>query len=142
MRSPVTGMVDQFNALTEEQQKVFLDMVDPQPEPEQVKVKRTRKKKAEVPTAQKRGLPPAKADAPAVDSGWCVAKVPGLDVVCVNPEDNGIHDPNGGYGGYHPFVPPAQSAAKRSGRKGSGTNSGVSTEGEKEVVSAVGASGD
>lgn len=33
----------------------------------------------------------------------CIAIVPGLDVECGNPEDNGIHDPNGGYGGYHEF---------------------------------------
>lgn len=36
----------------------------------------------------------------------CVAIVPSLGVVCGNTEDNGIHDPNGGYGGYHEFEAP------------------------------------
>ena len=43
MRSPVTQLIQQFNALTPEEAKVFLDLVDPQVEPE--KQKRTRAKR-------------------------------------------------------------------------------------------------
>lgn len=41
----------------------------------------------------------------------CVATVPGLDVPCGNKQDNGIHDPNGGYGGYHEFESPKSKKA-------------------------------
>lgn len=43
-RSPITGMVEQYNTLTPEEQKVFLDLVDPRPDPEPV-AKQTRKKR-------------------------------------------------------------------------------------------------
>lgn len=33
----------------------------------------------------------------------CVAKVPGLGVECGETADKLIHDPTGGYGGYHEF---------------------------------------
>jgi len=55
MRSPITQLIQDFQNLTPDQQKVFLDLVDPQPEPQPVK--RTRKKRAAAPTQQKRGLP-------------------------------------------------------------------------------------
>lgn len=138
MRSPVTDLVQRYNALTEEQQKVFLDLVDPQPEPEQVEVKRTRKKKAEAAASQKRGLPSGNTNSDVL----CIAQVPNLDVPCGEREDALIHDPKGGYASSHPFVPPAQTAGKRSRQKSVAASSEASTEAEKVSATAVGATGD
>src|SRR5689334_17710683 len=55
MRSPITQLIQDYQNLTPDQQKVFLDIVDPQPEPQPAK--RTRKKRAAASTQQKRGLP-------------------------------------------------------------------------------------
>lgn len=52
---------------------------------------------------------PAQSDSPAdkKDSGApCIANVPTLNVPCGEREDRPIHDPNGGYAGYHPFETP------------------------------------
>lgn len=140
-RSPVTSMVEQYNALTEVEQKVFLDLVDPQPEPEAPAVK-TRKKRASK-SAKAQSLSSAIAKAPKVDTNApaiCFAQVPGLDVLCGEPEDALIHDPKGGYSSYHPFAASAPVAAKRSSRKSSVAASTANSETEKETVLAVGAS--
>ena len=130
-RSPVTTLLDQFNNLTPEEAKVFLDLVAPEPEPEAPK--QTRKKRV-ARTPKQTGLPKAEAS----NGALCIAQVPGLDVPCRNTEENGIHDPNGGYGGYHPFVSSAPIAAKRSRQKKEGTSSTPSSEGE--AASAMSAS--
>lgn len=51
-RSPITGMVEQYNTLTPEEQKVFLDLVDPQPDPEPAMKKSTKRRAGRSPRAQ------------------------------------------------------------------------------------------
>lgn len=48
----------------------------------------------------------AKEDGPKSTDQLCIAKVPGLGVVCNDPEESSIHDPNSGYGGVHEFEAP------------------------------------
>lgn len=109
-RSPVTNTIESFNALTEEQQKLFLDFVAPEPEP----VKQTRKKRGRSPRAESLSEAIKKAQTPArTDVPLCVAQVPGLNVACGDPEESSLHDPKAGYSGYHPFESPARSAAKQ-----------------------------
>lgn len=43
MRSPVTALIQQYSALSDVEQKVFLDLVDPQPEPQPVKRARAKR---------------------------------------------------------------------------------------------------
>ncbi|HEX7330368.1 MAG TPA: hypothetical protein VF290_02645 [Pyrinomonadaceae bacterium] len=135
-------MVEQFNALTEVEQRVFLDLVDPQPEPESA-AKKTRKKrttksaKAQSLSTAIRSSHEAKGDAPTSDGQLCTAKIPGLDVVCGETSDKLIHDPNGGYAGYHPFDTSAQPAEKRSRRKAAGAN--ITPNSEIEKGAAIGA---
>lgn len=128
-RSPITGLVEQFNTLTPEQQAVFLDLVDPQPEPEPGK--QTRKKRAtRSPRAE--SLSNALAKTPKVEADGdprCVA----FD--CGEREDALIHDPKGGYASYHPFVPPVPAVARRSSRKSAAEKSTAS-------AAAMSASGD
>lgn len=51
-RSPITGMVEQYQSLTPEEQKVFLDLVDPQPDPEPAKKQTRQKRGSRSPRAQ------------------------------------------------------------------------------------------
>ena len=129
-RSPITGLVEQYNTLTPEEQKVFLDLVDPQPEAEPA-AKQTRKKRARRAeplseerrkNIQKRGLPVVD-----VDSGdpsdlprfmpLCAYVFPedgpvNAGLRCGEPEANGVHDSTQGYAGYHEFeAPKAKKAA-------------------------------
>lgn len=106
MRSPVTEVINRYNALTDEQQKLFLDFVAPEPEPETPRVKRTRKKKAEAPAAQKRGLPGTATekakDAPA---GECIKPVGDTGLICGLPYDNPLHH-DSVYTDFHEFEAP------------------------------------
>lgn len=114
-RSPITPMVAQFQSLTPDEQKIFLDQVDPQPEPTvPAKQKRARKKKVE---AQKRGLPQSAATATidsiadGVDIAPCTYQYPkdspvNSGMICGDIASNGIHDPAMGYAGYHEFEAP------------------------------------
>ena len=130
MRSPVTELLEKFESLNEVEQKVFLDLVAP--EPEAPKVKQTRKKRSGSP-AQKRGLPSVES------SATCFAQVPGLDVLCGEPEDRLIHDPKGGYASYHPFVAVAPPAAKKSSRKnGSAKDKQLPTQSSEIPLAVVG----
>lgn len=145
-RSPVTAMVQQFNALSDVEQNVFLDLVDPQPEPEP-QVKQTRKKRTtKSPKAQSLSSAitsslEAKADAPQVFNGApCKANVPGLDVECGEPEDNRIHDITAGYASYHTYSSSAPVAEKKSRRRGAAANNTQNTETNSEA--AMSASGD
>jgi hypothetical protein len=42
--------------------------------------------------------------------------------VCAFPEDHLIHSPEGGYSGYHPFVPPVRNAQAPSSMNGAGSS--------------------
>jgi hypothetical protein len=98
-----------------EEQKCFLDLVDPQPEPEATK-KASKKRgprssrASGMAAAIKNSIEQGK-QASASTGQKCTAMVPELNVVCGNTEDNGIHDPNGGYGGYHEFEGPKSKKA-------------------------------
>lgn len=151
-RSPVTEVVKGYNALTEVEQKVFLDLVDPQPEPEVVvktRKKRTTKsaKAQSLSSAISRAPKPQRgtdeAEPPKADinsNARCTAQVPTLDVPCGELETNRIHDQTAGYASYHPFASSVPSATRRSSRKGSGTGSEVNSETSKGA--AADASGD
>lgn len=111
---------------------LFLDMVAPEPEPEAPK--QTRKKRA-ARTPKQAGLPKAEAG----NGALCIAQVPGLDVPCGNVEENPIHDPNGGYGGYHPFVLSAPAAEPRSSRRRRSTKAKeLSTPSSETPLASVG----
>jgi|ERR1041385_8268053 hypothetical protein len=43
MRSPITTLIQQYSSLSDVEQKVFLDMIDPQPEPQPVKRARAKR---------------------------------------------------------------------------------------------------
>lgn len=125
MRSPVTLVIQQFNSLTEDEKKLCLDFIAPEPEQE-VPVKKLRKKRT-----PRIGLPEAtkdpKADTSKTEGQLCTAIVPGLGVVCGEAEDRLIHDPNGGYGGYHPFSVVALTVAPKSSRKSRSTKAAESS---------------
>lgn len=145
MRSPVTALIQQYNSLTDVEQKVFLDLVDPQPEPQEVK--RTRKKRATSAAsaaAKKRGLPDtataAGADAEtATTHALCVANVPTLNVPCASSELNAIHDPKGGYAGYHPFEAPKVVARAQRKLRQKKEEPGSIPNSEIETATAIGA---
>lgn len=106
-RSPVTDVVQRYSALTEVEQKVFLDLVDPQPEPA-VPAKQTRKKRG--PSKKAQSLSDAISKTPKVVSSTdpCVYEYakdgpvnPGI--VCGELASNGVHDEAMGYASYHEF---------------------------------------
>jgi len=103
-RSTLTETVDRLNSLVnqilglnEEERGYVLDQILPEPE-EQPKQKKTRKKRAASATNQRRGMP-----TPREGNGNCVALV--NDTPCDEPQSSPIHDPKGGYAGYHEFQP-------------------------------------
>lgn len=115
-RSPVTDVVQRYNALTEVEQKVFLDLVDPQPEPT-VPAKQTRKKHG--PSKKAQSLSDAISKTPKAESGTdpCVYQYakdgpgnPGM--VCGELANNSVHDETMGYAGYHEFEAPKAKKAK------------------------------
>lgn len=152
-RSPITGLVEQFKTLTEEQQAVFLDLVDPQVEPE-LPGKKPRKKRT-TKSAKAQSLSSAisktpKADADADEASdraqgiisngeRCTAIVESNGLVCGMVEGYQLHHDRG-YVDYHPFSLTAQTAAKRSSRKAAAASSTPST--EVETGNAMSASGD
>lgn len=85
---------------------------------------------------------PANTKAPKADARsngqLCIAKIPGLDVECGDPEDNRVHDKNAGYAGYHPFEPPAQPAEKKSKKKAAAARATQNSEIEKAAVISAG----
>ena len=120
MRSPVTAMVTQFQSLSEVEQKVFLDLVDPQPEPEP---KRTRNKRAEPLSSErrqslhKRGLPQTLA--PEDSEIKCG--------ICGNVKDHPDHDKT--YLQSHDFEGPKPARAGRKSKpKSEAPPSGQSSE--------------
>lgn len=141
MRSPVTDLIQRFNALNEVEQKVFLDQVDPQPEPE-VAAKKTRKKRTYV-TARAASISAAIAKTPKAGTGSTTldADAPKCGI-CGNVPDHSDHDPT--YLSSHVFEAPksASSATRRSSRKGAVTSSTPNSETSSEGSLAVGAGGD
>src|SRR5687768_2703222 len=91
----VEGMISYVREnLSGDEYNLFLDLLVPEPEAEQPKVKRRRKSKTVSAT------PPKKKGLPAVNSeGPCSVEN------CGETADNAIHDPKGGYAGYHEFQP-------------------------------------
>jgi len=76
----------------------------------------------------------------------CVANVPTLNVPCQSSKLNLIHDPNGGYAGYHEFEgpKPVARASRKSKAKSEAALSDQSSEIEKEIATGAAnvASGD
>jgi hypothetical protein len=100
----VQPMVDQFNELSDEDQRVFLDMVDPLPdevEPPAPK-KRTRKKAGK--SRRAASLAGQIGATPKVDSSAfiCAHRDEGGNH-CMEPESSGIHDPAMGYRNHHDY---------------------------------------
>lgn len=107
MRSPVTEVIERYNALTDEQQKVFLDMVDPQPEPE-APAKQTRKKRGRSPRAQSLASAVSRTPKAESNSDPCIYQYAkdspvNAGMVCGELASSGVHDETMGYAGYHPF---------------------------------------
>lgn len=114
-RSPVTNVVEQYNALSEVEQKVFLDLVDPQPEPEAPAVK-TRKKRASK-SAKAQSLSSAIAKVPKVDTEADEAAERAKEIIspkcniCGHPEDYQDHfQPSPNY--HDPEFPKVKKAGK------------------------------
>lgn len=137
-RSPLTlaiqraqSLVDQINALPQEERDLFLDLLLPEPEPE--KVKKTRKKRQA--KAEKRGLPQQ------TDAAATVAQKVEHCYVCHEEREHSNHDST--YLSSHPFQS-APSAKKRSPAKSAANNSIPNSETPTDGVSsaALAASGD
>lgn len=132
-RSPVTNVINAFNSLTEDEKKLCLDFIAPEPEPDQPVKKPRKKRTTKSPKAQSlesviKSSHEAKSEAALVLDGTpCTAKVPGLDVVCGETADRLIHDPNGGYAGYHPFSLVAPAVEPKPSRKNKGTKASESS---------------
>ena len=97
-RSPLTpkireaqSFIDQLNGLEPDVRDLVLDLLLPESE-EQSKQKKARKKRA----TSRRGMPER-------ESENCLAVV--NDKPCDQPGASLIHDPKGGYAGYHEFQP-------------------------------------
>lgn len=145
-RSPVTKVIESFNALTEEQKKLCLDFIAPEPEPQpEAPAKKTRKKRA-VRSAHAESLSAVIAKTPKAETDVpCAAHVPGLDIPCGERADSLIHDPQGGYASYHPFSLVAPIATPKSSRRSRSTKASESSTPNSETSSegalAVGAGG-
>lgn len=140
-RSPVTAMVQQFNALSDVEQNVFLDLVDPQPEPEP-QVKQTRKKRTtKSPKAQSLESVIAKTPKAESDSNGAVDETPVANCgICGHPADHPDHDRT--YLKSHDFEAPKSvaTATRRSSRKAAAAN--ITPSSETGAGAAMGASGD
>lgn len=117
-RSPITPLVVEFQNLTPDEQKIFLDLVDPQPEPEtsakQTRKKRGASKKAQSLSSAIRGATGKMSGADANDDdGSDPTLLPTLCSACGNEENFTDHfkpSPN-----YHAFEAPK--AKKASAQK-------------------------
>ena len=85
------GIVSQVLSLNEEERGFVIDRIAP--EAEQPKVKRRRKSKTVAAPPKKKGLPAVNSEGPCSVEN------------CGETADNAIHDPKGGYAGYHEFQP-------------------------------------
>lgn len=131
----VMPLVDQFNALNDNQQAIFLDMVDPLPDELPTKpVKRKGNKKAEK-SRRAASLAGAIGGArPAADAACAFTYNDGK--VCGQGWPNAIHDPGAGYAGYHPFQSP-QPATRQSSRSGEAASSTASSEAETDAATVA-----
>lgn len=131
-RSPIPNLIVEFNSMTPEEQRCFLDLVDPQPD-EQPEKKKTRKKREA--KAEKRGLPQQ------TDAAATVAQKVEHCYVCHEGREHSNHDST--YLSSHPFQS-APSAKKRSKPKQAETLSIPSSETQTEGISsaALAANGD
>jgi hypothetical protein len=120
MRSPVTALIQQYNALTEVEQKVFLDLVEPQVEP--LPAKRTRAKRGTgakskrasgMAEAIKNSLAAGQQAAAGDDSAIDSEETGPMCNICHHGE--GYMDHSGPSPNFHKFEPPKSAA--RAGRK-------------------------
>lgn len=131
-RSPLTETIARVNGmvryvqenLNPDEYDLFLDLCVPEPEPEAAKpVKKKRKSSSKSPRASgmaaaiNRNLRQRRDELPE----QCAQELTNGGT-CAFPEDHLIHDPKGGYSGYHPFVSPAPSAATPSSTNGVNKN--------------------
>lgn len=126
----VQPLVDQFMDLSEEEQAVFLDMVDPLPEEPELEVKpakKTRKKSNKPASKSARGqslsnviqrTAKVRVDDDDEDGPRCTF-IMGDNVPCNDTEHSLVHKRDGGYLGYHEFQPAGKSSAPRAGVKSS-----------------------
>ena len=121
---PEARIIQLFNELPDESRRIVLDIIRAQ---------------TIAPKPRKKAEPKAVAAKPMEikDAGVC------LMPDCNLPKDSPIHDPKGGYEGYHPFVwsTSARTARRRSSRKSDSSKAGgasaVSSEIDSAAVSAV-----
>lgn len=113
-RSPITDVVKAFNTLTMDEQRIFLDLVDPQPDEEEEqpeKPKRKRKKTGKTPRASSIQQAIAGTGKPAPVLCAHVSDNGDDPTTCHELQGNGVHDKNLGYVDYHEFQAPLASAA-------------------------------
>lgn len=135
-RSPVTNVINAFNALTEDEKKLCLDFIAPEPEPEP-QVKQTRKKRTtKSAKAQSLSSVIAKTPKAGAGSGLPCAHILPDNNHCMELEDNPVHDPNGGYVLSHAFVAPAQPVTRRSSRRNGATKASESSTPNSETLPA------
>ena len=122
---PEAKIITLFNSLSDESKRIVLDVIKAQAAAPR---KASTKKQASAP-----------APLPVDKKPRCNFAAPDEDI-CDRFEDNLIHDPNGGYVGYHPFEPSKSvaRAPRKSRQKSESTPSIQSTEGE--TVNAMSAS--
>lgn len=133
-RSPIFPVLQGYHALTPEQQKIFLDLVDPQVEPIEAP-KQTRKKRG--PNKPRiAGLPKPGSEAPKAEAGKPHLREGPVCTICYHTEDYEDHSRPSPH--YHPFEPPVAAAGKKSRQKTAATSSTANTEGE--IASAMSAS--
>lgn len=141
MRSPVTAVIQLFNALTKDEKKLCLDFIAPEPEPEpraeQPKKRRTRKPRT--------GLPAQASDKKDKEA----EKVEGSNGADLEPEEFGPRCGVCGHGeqyqdhfqpspNYHPFDAPV--ADKKLKKKRADAN--ITQSSETSATSALSVSGD
>ena len=109
-RSPITDVVQAFNTLTMDEQRIFLDLVDPQPDEEEEqpeKPKRKRKKTSKSPRASSIQQAITGTSTGRGAMVLCDFEIDGK--VCHGEPGDGIHDHAMGYSGYHEFQVPLAS---------------------------------
>lgn len=149
MRSPLTSTIKRVKGmiayvrenLDEGEYDLFLDLILPEPEPLKA-AKKGRKKSSKGGSKSSRASGMAAAISNSLNQRRRVAgdnpELTGPTCAkdgCSWKEEDLIHDPRGGYAGYHPFVPAAQPTRGRSSTNGEAGSSTANSETAQEDVS-------
>lgn len=127
-RSPLTETINRVQGmityarenLSTDEYMLFLDLLIPEPEVAAAPAKKKRKRSKSPRAASLATAIGSRALEGGVSKMRCthVAEDGDDPTACGEYTSNPIHDEKAGYGGYHPFAPPAQSARGQSSRNG------------------------